>query len=120
MNNKTIKELELEVEDKLSTKDGVDDFRRALVEHCYGTLDDEQKKLYHSMIEAFDDITEGEASSGLSIIFMDYPFYAGGEENLYEFIMNEHSKLIGEWWTPNRVEQWVIMELTKGIEPTQN
>lgn len=66
-------------------------------------LDVDQKNLFQQMMDNFDDITEDEMNSGLSIIFMNYPS-AGNYDGTYNYIIKEHSKLF-EDWTPNRVEE---------------
>ena len=111
MSKKDMLEIEKEVDDMLSTKEGKEEFGRQLTKYCYDMLDENQKNLFQQMMNKFDDITEEEMNSGLSIIFMNYPS-AGNYDGTYDYIINEHSKLF-EDWTPNRVEKWVAFKITE-------
>lgn len=111
MSKKDIQEIEKEVDEMLSTEKGRKEFGRILAKHCYDMLDTNQKKLFQQMMDNFDDITEGEMCTGLSIIFMNYPS-AGNYDGTYNYIIKEHSKLF-EDWTPNRVEKWVAFKITE-------
>lgn len=111
MSKKDILEIEKEVDEMLSTEEGRKEFGRTLAKHCYDMLDENQKHLFHEMMDKFDDITEGEMCTGLSIIFMNYPS-ASNYDGTYKYIINEHSKLF-EDWTPNRVEKWIAFKITE-------
>ena len=111
MSKKDMLEIEKEVDDMLSTKEGKEEFGRQLTKYCYDMLDENQKNLFQQMMNKFDDITEEEMNSGLSIIFMNYPS-ASNYDGTYDYIINEHSKLF-EDWTPNRVEKWIAFKITE-------
>lgn len=106
MSREDILEIEKEVDEMLSTEKGIYKFGKMLSEYIYNTLDENQKKLFCEIMDSFDDITEEEMNSGLSIIFMNYPT-AKNYKKSYNYIIKEHSKLF-EYWIPNRVEDWVI------------
>lgn len=111
MSKKDISEIEKEVDEMLSTEEGIEEFGRQLSSYCYDMLNENQKKLFQQMMNNFDDITEDEMNSGLSIIFMNYPS-AGNYDGTYNYIIKEHSKLF-EDWIPNRVEKWVAFKITE-------